>query len=362
MKATAAFRIVGTRSAAHFTYHPTTLNTTQVQSSANINHPKLNMFQAIVQALDITLQKDPSAILFGEDVAFGGVFRCSMGLRDKYGESRVFNAPICEQGIAGFGIGAAVGGLTAVAEIQFADYIFPAFDQLVNEAAKYRYRSGNLFNCGGLTIRAPCSAVGHGAVYHSQSVEAFFAHCSGLKIVIPRGAYQAKGLLRACINTPDPCLFFEPKILYRTAEDIVPEEDYELPIGQAEIVRPGKDITLIGWGTQVHVLMDVAEALFAKDGTECEVIDLQTIVPWDVDTICDSVSKTGRALVSHEAQLTGGFGAEIAATIQTNCFLNLEAPIERVCGLDTPFPHVFEPFYMPTKWKVIEAIEKVLAF
>jgi len=344
---------------AHFTYHPTTV--AQDGQSLPTTNPKLNMFQAIASALDTTLQTDATALVFGEDVAFGGVFRCTLGLRDKYGEQRVFNSPLCEQGIAGFGIGAAVAGCTVIAEMQFADYIFPAFDQIVNEAAKYRYRSGNMFNCGGLTIRAPCSAVGHGAVYHSQSVEAFFAHCSGLKIVIPRGAYQAKGLLRTCVNTPDPCLFFEPKILYRSAIDHVPEDDYMLPLGKADIVRGGKDITLVGWGTQLHVMLEVAEDM-SKNGTDCEVIDLQSIIPWDVETICNSVCKTGRLIISHEAQLTSGFGAEIAATVQKNCFLNLEAPIGRVCGLDTPFPHVLEPFYMPTKWKVIEEIEKTLSY
>ncbi|XP_025945258.1 2-oxoisovalerate dehydrogenase subunit beta, mitochondrial isoform X3 [Apteryx rowi] len=177
----------------------------------------MNLFQSITSALDNALAKDPTAVIFGEDVAFGGVFRCTVGLRDKYGKDRVFNTPLCEQGIVGFGIGVAVAGATAIAEIQFADYIFPAFDQIVNEAAKYRYRSGDLFNCGNLTIRAPWGCVGHGALYHSQSPEAFFAHCPGIKIVIPRSPVQAKGLLLSCIEDKNPCIFFEPKILYRAA-------------------------------------------------------------------------------------------------------------------------------------------------
>ena len=348
---TANFR----RSVGHFTYHPTIV-------PQDVPGTKLNMFQAISSALDITLNKDATAIIFGEDVAFGGVFRCTLGLREKYGEHRVFNSPLCEQGIVGFGIGTAAAGATTIAEIQFADYIFPAFDQLVNEAAKYRYRSGNIFDCGSLTVRAPCSVVGHGAVYHSQSVEGFFAHCAGLKIVIPRGAHQAKGLLRTCIKTPDPCLFLEPKILYRSSEEFVPDEDYEIEIGKAEIVRQGNDVTLIGWGTQVHVLIDAAEELQARNGTNCEVIDLQSIVPWDLELVCNSVCKTGRALVSHEAQYTGGFGAEIISSIQKNCFLNLEAPVERVCGYDTPVSHIHEPFYIPSKWRVVEAVEKLLEF
>lgn len=190
----------------------------------------MNLFQAINNALDITLASDPSAVVFGEDVAFGGVFRCTTGLRDKYGKERVFNTPICEQAIVGFAIGLAAAGGTPIAEIQFADYIFPAFDQLVNEAAKFRYRSGNQFDCGRMTVRAPCGAVGHGALYHSQSVEAFFAHCPGLKIVIPRSPIQAKGLLLASIRDPNPVLFFEPKIMYRLAVEDVPVGDYELPL------------------------------------------------------------------------------------------------------------------------------------
>ncbi|EEB19516.1 2-oxoisovalerate dehydrogenase, beta subunit, putative [Pediculus humanus corporis] len=320
------------------------------------------MFQAINSALDIALETDKTALVFGEDVAFGGVFRCSLGLREKYGAERVFNTPLCEQGIAGFGIGVAVTGATAIAEIQFADYIFPAFDQIVNEAAKYRYRSGNLFECGALTFRAPCAAVGHGACYHSQSVESYFAHTPGLKVVVPRGAYTAKGLLLSCIRDKDPCLFFEPKVLYRGATDDVPDGDYEIPIGKAEILVPGKDVTVVGWGTQIHVLREVAELAKEKLGVSCEVIDLMSILPWDEDLVIESVKKTGRILVAHEAQQTCGFGSEIVATIQRECFLHLEAPIMRVTGFDTPFPHVFEPFYLPTIWRCFEGIKKLMEY
>nr|CAD7393739.1 unnamed protein product [Timema cristinae] len=373
------------------------------------------MFQAINNALDIALGKDPSAIIFGEDVGFGGVFRCTLGLQDKYGKDRVFNTPLCEQGIAGFGIGAAAAGSTAIAEIQFADYIFPAFDQLVNEAAKYRYRSGNTFDCGNLTVRSTWGAVGHGGLYHSQCPEAYFAHTPGLKIVVPRGALKAKGLLLSCIQDRDPCIFFEPKILYRGAVDDVPLKEFTLPLGKADILLEGDAVTLVGWGTQVHVLLEAAQLAQKELGVSCEVIDLVTILPWDRETVCNSVKKTGRALIAHEAPLTAGFGSEVASVIQVvsarfpnpgtlglrgsplpsilmnrrrspcstesgttfylalwpgfrlrqtdnvyveECFLHLESPIQRVTGFDTPFPHIFEPFYLPDKWRCFDAIKK----
>ncbi|XP_064602850.1 2-oxoisovalerate dehydrogenase subunit beta, mitochondrial-like [Liolophura sinensis] len=322
----------------------------------------MNLFQSVTSALDLTLEKDPTAIVFGEDVAFGGVFRCTVGLKDKYGKDRVFNSPLSEQGIVAFGIGAAVAGATAVAEIQFADYIFPAFDQLVNEAAKFRYRTGNIWDCGGLTVRTPSGAVGHGAMYHSQSVEAYFSHCAGLKLVIPRGPIQAKGLLLSCIRDQNPTIFFEPKILYRAAVDQVPTGDYTIPLSEAEILLEGSDLTMIGWGTQVHVLREVAGMVQEKLNVSAEVIDLRTIIPWDVDTVCKSVAKTGRCLIAHEAPKTSGFGAELAATIQSECFLNLEAPVERVCGYDTPFPLIYEPFYMPDKWRCFEAVKRLINY
>ncbi|XP_061193592.1 2-oxoisovalerate dehydrogenase subunit beta, mitochondrial-like [Saccostrea echinata] len=341
---------------AHFTYVPDT------PSAVYGDTTRMNLVQAINNTLDLTLATDPTAVLFGEDVAFGGVFRCSNELKDKHGGDRVFNSPLSEQGIVAFGIGLAVAGSTAIAEIQFADYIFPAFDQITNEAAKFRYRTGDLFDCGKLTIRSPCSAVGHGALYHSQSPEAFFAHVPGLKVVMPRGPYQAKGLLLSCIRDPNPCIFFEPKILYRGAIEEVPTKDYTLPLSQAEVVLEGDNVTLVGWGTQVHVLLEVAKIAQEKLGVSCEVIDLRTILPWDSDTICKSVVKTGRLLVAHEAPVTMGFAAEIAATVQSECFLNLEAPIERVCGYDTPFPHVYEAFYIPDKWKCLEGIKKLINY
>merc|ERR1740121_2464995 len=310
------------------------------------------------------MKANEKTIVFGEDVGFGGVFRASAGLRDAFGADRVMNAPICEQAIAGFSVRLSCAGYTAIAEMQFADYIFPAFDQIVNEMAKYRYR--NLGGgCGNITIRAPCQAVGHGSMYHSQSVESYFAHCPGIKIVMPRGPRQAKGLLLAAIRDPDPVLFFEPKVLYRhifegeMAE--VPVGDYELPLGQAEVVRSGTDVTLVGWGAQIMRLEAAADRSY-KEGISCEIIDLQTIIPWDADAVEASVKKTGRLIVTHEAPSTNGFGAEIVSKMQERCFLHLEAPIQRVCGHDTHFPYAWEEFYVPSAARVLDAVKKSMSF
>ncbi|KAI9295597.1 hypothetical protein K502DRAFT_324262 [Neoconidiobolus thromboides FSU 785] len=324
---------------------------------------KMNYFTALNDAMGIALATDETACIFGEDVAFGGVFRCTSGLADKFGKDRVFNTPLTEQGIAGFGIGMAAMGHTAIAEIQFGDYIFPAFDQIVNEAAKYRYRSGGIFNVGGLTIRAPISAVGHGALYHSQSPESFFPHAAGLKVVIPRSPIQAKGLLLASIRDRNPVLFFEPKILYRAAVEHVPIGDYELPLGKAEILKEGKDVTVLGWGSQIYALENAIQMAEEKHpGLSCELIDLRTIFPWDVETIVKSVNKTGRLVIAHEAAKTMGFATEIATTIQEHCFLRLEAPIQRVTGYDTPFPLAFEKFYVPDLTRCYEGIRKVIEY
>jgi len=328
---------------------------------ASAERTKLNLFQSVNSALDIALESDKSALVFGEDVKFGGVFRCSLNLNEKYGDNRVFNTPLCEQGIAAFAIGLASIGVTAIAEIQFADYIYPAFDQIVNEAAKYRYRSGNQFNVGSLTIRTPCGAVGHGAHYHSQSPEAYFAHTPGVKVVMPRDPVQCKGLLLASIRDNNPIIFFEPKALYRGAEDMVPTGDYELALHVADVVKEGSDISLIGWGAQIRVIMEAVK-MAEQDGINCEVIDLQTLYPYDFDTVAQSVNKTGRCIVSHEAPITCGLGSELTAKIQEKCFLRLESPIMRVCGYDTPFPLVHEPVYLPDKYKLYEAIKKSVNF
>lgn len=322
----------------------------------------MNLCQAVNNAMDTVLTNDKNSYVFGEDIAFGGVFKTAEGLRKKHGEDRVFNTPLCEQGIAGFAIGMAAHGATVMAEMQFADYIFPAFDQIVNEAAKYRYRSGNEFDCGGLVIRSPYGAVGHGGLYHSQSPEAFFSHCPGLTIVMPRSPIQAKGLFLSSVKSNNPVIFFEPKRLYKLAEEEVPEEDYHIELMKAEIVKEGTDITLIGWGAQTRVLQSAAKMAEEELKIKCEVIDLRTVYPWDRKTVVDSVKKTGRAIVSHEAPISSGLGAEIASVIQEKCFLNLEAPIKRVCGLDTPFPHLQEPLYFPNRFKVFDAISEIMKY
>lgn len=333
------------------------------QSSSTQPTARMNMCQSINDALRTTLANDPTSVVFGEDVAFGGVFRCSVGLRQEFGNERVFNTPLTEQGIAGFGIGLAAMGHTAVAEIQFADYIFPAFDQLVNEAAKYRYRSGNEFNAGGLTVRAPCAAVGHGGHYHSQSPEAFFAHVPGIKVVVPRSAIQAKGLLLAAIRDPNPTVVLEPKVLYRAAVEQVPTEDYVLPLGKAEVVKEGKDVTVVGYGSQIYALEDAIRMVERdRPGVTCELIDLRTVLPYDLETVAQSVNRTGRLVVAHEAPRTGGFAGELAAEVQEQCFLRLESPVQRVCGLDVPHPLVFERFYMPCAVRCMEAIKKSLDY
>ncbi len=323
---------------------------------------EMNMLQAINSALRIAMEKDPTMLVFGEDVGhFGGVFRATSGLQDSFGKGRCFNTPLTEQGIAGFANGLASNGTTAVAEIQFADYIFPAFDQIVNESAKFRYRSGNEFNVGGLVYRTPYGGGIAGGHYHSQSPEAYFTQTPGLKVVVPRNAHQAKGLLLASIRDKNPVVFFEPKRLYRASVGEVPEGDYELPLGKAEVVKEGKDITLLAWGAQMEIVEKAAE-MAEKEGISCEIIDLRTLAPWDVDTVAESVKKTGRLLINHEAPLTGGFAGEIAATIQEECFLYLESPIARVCGLDTPYPLIHEKEYMPDALKTFEAIKASVNF
>lgn len=306
------------------------------------------MVGAINNALDIALKTNKNSVLLGEDVSFGGVFRCTQGLLQKYGPTRIIDTPISEQGIVGFGVGLAGQGTTAIAEIQFADYIYPAFDQIVNEVAKYRYRTAGEFDVGLLTIRAPTGAVGHGGMYHSQSPEAYFAHTPGLVVVIPRNAYEAKGLLLASIFNRNPVIFLEPKILYRGSVSEVPEGYYEIPLAKGQIVMEGTDGTIVSWGAQVLLVEKVATDLKKEEGISLEVIDIRTIVPWDRELLIESVKKTGRLIIVHEAPITGGFGAEISATIQSECFNSLKSPVVRNCGFDTPFPQVFEREYLPS--------------
>jgi len=313
-------------------------------------------------------------VVFGEDVAFGGVFRCTMGLAEEFGRDRVFNTPLTEQGIVGFGIGLASMGHRAIAEIQFADYIWPAFDQIVNEASKMRYRSGGQYNAAGLTIRAPHMSVGHGGLYHSQSPEGFFLGVAGVKVVVPRGPIQAKGLLLSSIRDPNPVIFFEPKILYRSSIEHVPLSPYILPLSSAEILRSGSDLTIVSWGTPLYVIETALSLLSSPPSSlaklvpddvrkaTVEVIDLRTILPWDRQTIIESVKKTGRLMIVHEAGKIGGVGSEIASVVTEECFLHLEAPIKRVTGWDTPVPLVFENFYIPDAVRVMDGIISTLKY
>lgn len=311
---------------------------------------RMNLFQSINDALSIALAEDENVLLFGEDVAFGGVFRCSMKLAETYGGDRVFNTPLSEQGIMGFAIGCAAEGMRPVAEIQFADYVFPAFDQMVNEAAKYRYRDGSCGrHAGGLTVRMPCGAVGHGGLYHSQSPEALFTHVPGFRVIVPRSPLQAKGLLLAAIRSNDPCIFMEPKVLYRAAVEQVPVGPYELPLSKAEVLKEGKDVTIISYGQPLYICLNAIKQAEQDLGVTVELIDLRTVYPWDKETVFKSVRKTGRCMIVHEAMLNAGVGAEIAAAIQgdASTFLRLEAPVVRVTGWNTPTPLLYEKFNLP---------------
>jgi len=322
----------------------------------------MNLVTSVNKTLHSILKDDPSSITFGQDIAFGGVFRCTTNLQDSFGKDRVFSTPLNETGIVGLAVGYASTGSLAIAEIQFADYIFPAFDQLKNEASMFRYRSGNQWNCGSMVVRMPYGAVGHGGHYHSQSPEAFLTHIPGIVVMIPRGPISAKGMLLSAAKSKDPCVILEPKALYRAKVEDVPDEEYHIPIGKAEIMREGHDITIVGWGRQLTILEKACDMAQAEHGISCELIDLRTLSPWDVSTVENSVRKTGKMIVSHEAPITCGFGAEVVASIQDRCFLSLEAPIKRVCGYDMPFPLVFEKEYLPSEWKNLEAIQDLMNF
>ncbi|KAK3047596.1 hypothetical protein LTR09_010980 [Extremus antarcticus] len=326
---------------------------------------RINLFQSINQAMAHALRTDPKVILFGEDVAFGGVFRCSMNLQTEFGDDRVFNTPLSEQGLVGFAIGAALEGLKPLAEIQFADYVYPAFDQIVNEAAKIRYRYGHnadVYNCGGLVIRMPTGGVGHGALYHSQSPESLFSHVPGFRVVQPRSPSQAKGLLLAALESPDPVIFMEPKILYRAAVEHVPNEPYTLPLSKAEVLKEGKDITMVSYGTPLYVCQNAITAAEKDFGCSVELIDLRTIFPWDRPAILDSVKKTGRCIVVHESMVNQGVGAEVAATVQEHCFLRLEAPVQRVAGLTTHTGLAYEKFHIPDVVRIYDSIKTVIEY
>jgi len=333
---------------------------------------QMNMIEAIRSALDVMMEKDPNVIIFGQDVGyFGGVFRCTDGLQAKHGEHRVIDAPIAEGGIIGAAIGMGVNGLRPVAEIQFADYIYPGFDQVVSELARLRYRSSGEFSSP-VTIRTPCGGGIRGGQTHSQSPESIFTHLSGITTVMPSNPYDAKGLLISAIESDDPVVFLEPKRIYNGpfdgdpdkpavpwtthAKGEVPEGYYTLPLGTADIVESGQELTIITYGTLVHV----AQAAAKITGVDAEIIDVRTLSPLDVDTLATSVRKTGRCLIAHEATRISGFGAELIAIVQEECFYHLDAPIERVTGWDTPYPHAFEWQYFPGQKRLAAGIRKVM--
>lgn len=333
---------------------------------------QMNMIEAIRSALDVTMDRDPNVIILGEDVGyFGGVFRCTDGLQRKFGEHRVIDAPIAEGGIIGAAIGMGVNGLRPVAEIQFADYIYPGFDQIVSELARIRYRSAGEF-FSPVTIRTPCGGGIRGGQTHSQSPEAIFAHVTGIRSVMPSNPYDAKGLLISAIESDDPVVFFEPKRIYNGPFDgdpdkpavswashpkgEVPKGHYTVSLDTAEIVKAGEELTIVTYGTMVHVAKAAAEEV----GVDAEIIDVRSISPLDVETLTTSVNKTGRCLVVHEATRFAGYGAELTARIQKDCFYNLEAPIGRIAGWDTPYPHAFEWQYFPGKKRVANGIRKMM--
>ncbi len=332
----------------------------------------MTMIQAIRSALDVMLERDADVVVFGEDVGyFGGVFRCTDGLQAKYGPSRVFDAPIAEGGIVGAAIGMAAYGLRPIAEIQFADYMYPGYDQIVSGAARLRYRSAGDFTSP-VTIRMPCGGGIYGGQTHSQSPEALFTHVCGLRTVMPSNPYDAKGLLIASIECNDPVIFLEPKRLYNGPFDghherpvvpwtghpraEVPDGHYTVPLASCAVFRPGTAVTVLTYGTMVWV----AEAAARETGIDAEIVDLRSLWPLDLDAIVASVKKTGRCVIVHEATRTSGFGAELAALVQEHCFYHLEAPIGRVAGWDTPYPHAQEWAYFPGPDRVGKALQRAM--
>jgi 2-oxoisovalerate dehydrogenase E1 component beta subunit len=333
---------------------------------------QMNMIQAINSALDAVMEKDPTVIILGQDVGyFGGVFRCTDGLQAKYGEHRVIDAPIAEGGIIGSAIGIGVNGLRPVAEIQFADYIYPGLDQIISELARLRYRSGGEF-FSPVTIRTPCGGGIRGGQTHSQSPEALFTHLCGIKTVMPSSPYDAKGLLISAIESDDPVVFFEPKRIYNGPFDgdpnkpaaawtthpggEVPDDYYSIPLGKAALIQEGDDLSIITYGTMVHV----AQAAVNNAGVSADIIDVRSLQPLDIETLRQSVEKTGRCMIAHEASRFSGYGAELVATVQKECFWHLQAPIGRVAGWDTPYPHAFEWDYFPGQERVLAGIRSVM--
>ncbi|MGC5324452.1 alpha-ketoacid dehydrogenase subunit beta [Brevibacillus sp. SYSU BS000544] len=324
----------------------------------------ISYIDAITMAMREEMRRDPNVFVLGEDVGVrGGVFRATNGLIEEFGEDRVIDAPLAESAIAGVAIGAAAYGMRPIAEMQFADFIMPAVNQIVSEAAKMRYRSASDWNCP-ITIRAPFGGGVHGALYHSQSVEAMFNSTPGLKIVVPSTPYDAKGLLKAAIRDNDPVLFFEHKRCYRLIKGEVPETDYVLPIGKADVKREGTDITVISYGLTLHFALQAAEKL-AQEGISAHVLDLRTLYPLDKESIIEAASKTGKVLIIHEDNKEGGIGGEVAAIIAENCLFDLDAPIRRLCGPDVPampYSPPMEKFFMLNPDKVLEAMRELAHF
>jgi 2-oxoisovalerate dehydrogenase E1 component beta subunit len=321
--------------------------------------PVMNIIEAVRSALQTQMRADPRVVVLGEDIGkFGGVFRATSGLYDEFGADRVIDTPLAEAGIIGTAIGMALYGLRPVPEIQFGDFIFPAFDQIVNELAKFRYRSGGQYTCP-VVIRTPVGGGIRGGHYHSQSPEALFIHTPGLKVVAPSNPYDAKGLLLASMRLIDPVLFLEPKRIYRASRGEVPEGDYAIELGVASVAREGTQVTVLAWSGMVSIAETAAKAAETA-GISVEIVDLRTLMPFDLETILASVKKTGRCVVVHEAPRTCGFGAELIASIQERAIEYLEAPILRVTGLDTPFPYSLEHEYMPNADRVLHAIRQTL--
>jgi 2-oxoisovalerate dehydrogenase E1 component beta subunit len=323
--------------------------------------PQMTMVQALQDALRLALREDPRVVVLGEDVGKnGGVFRVTEGLQDEFGAERVTDTPLSENGIVGAAIGMAIYGMRPIAEIQFVDFIYPAFDQIVSELAKLRWRSAGQYACP-VIVRAPYGGGIKGGLYHSQSPEAYFAHTAGLVTVIPSTPYDAKGLLLSALAGDDPVIFLEPKRLYRSVKEEVPEERYTVPLSSARIARAGEHATVVAYGAMVPVSCEAAERA-AENGWSVEVVDLRTLVPLDAETVIASARKTGRVVIVHEAPRTGGFGGEIAALIAEQAMTRLEAPVLRVTGYDTPFPYTLEHSYLPDAPRVLRAIEHVMTF
>ncbi len=325
---------------------------------------EITLIEAIRQAMDEELGRDDGVFIVGEDVgARGGVFRATVGLLEKYGPERVIDSPLAELSIVGVGIGAALYGMRPICEIQFADFIYPAMNQIVNEAAKMCYRSNGQWIVP-MVIRAPYGGGIGGALYHSQSLEAFFSHVPGLKVVVPSNPYDAKGLLKSAVRDDNPVLYFEPKKGYRLIKGEVPEGDYLVPIGPANVSRPGTDVSVFAYGMMHYYALQAAEKV-ASEGISAEVVDLRTLYPVDRATVLESVRKTGKALVVHEDNLTGGYGAEIAATIAEGAFTELDAPVRRLCGPDVPampFSYPLQEWFMLNPEKIADAIRSLAEY